>query len=980
MACWTFTDYRDALLGTGIFGGANATAFQKQIALNVRESFLLSSPTYNYITNNGTTDIDLSKTIPLTLGASASSTNPLIFLCQTTAGNTYVGFKNDTDLERFKTFFNAGFKYVDIITNEHDCRCQVLDSFGDGTSKELSTLELLNKEFTTNLALSDTWAYVDDFTNGRWTRNLTRASAVNGILYSHSGVLRNITWVQLQPDSYKESTWLNVSSSTHVAARSVMPLADEDDRLANFPKPKLKGGNMLKVGWPTPASSPLMTDGVISGGLSAIFNAAQVAFNSSFNDAQHRFAAAFKQPTIDTNRVNGTNNPCMEDLVCGGFFYSSDANADPHVLISFSAFTTPMQVTTGPSIRDLRAIVNTMDSAFKQLQDRCAEDESDGYSAPTAWADNFDACFVLKGIPTGANKPTTRACCDGVRPYAQPTASNTTTDVFKPWEDGAIWSQYSLLATAQQTSTGEINSFKLKKYSYAHAFLKVVDMLKRAVVSNGLFQGIKECYKNLTDALCPSPDDPTKPDIPNGLTDCNVYEQEFSTNNCKVSMKDPTQILLYDGSVIGGTADELSRYPEVRTHMMNCSPFKFDICRNMQQTFFSYYTNMLVTRNMRRINMKAVCNGGDCTPSFSTYNDEQCCVTISGVMGNYIDENGDCQSISASPSYEYTPCDITTYTLPSDCVIDVSEATNYAVAIKSYYKPYEESNKSCLLHTTTTSGNLGASYEIPFLGTGFDEDMQSLLNPSDINIDDASYDWVEPDYNEVQGASSTGGGKGNNNGNGGGEGGGGGLPGGTTTRPKSPGLYWVDRTNTVLKVVQNPGGQLIWDRVVEPIYYRCEIIQWRDADINLIESSLKNEVVFEMMPASPDDPDPCSEYPSPGRPQVFYNNSVSLYNGIHAVGILGTRIFDSSDSEVAKNLMFIPPESNSYKNMLNSDFTLSVLNAPYSDEGIFFPSNIEGIGNRALTITANFECGVYPFEDGRMVDLTQTSVNITQGL
>lgn len=66
--------------------------------------------------------------------------------------------------------------------------------------------------------------------------------------------------------------------------------------------------------------------------------------------------------------------------------------------------------------------------------------------------------------------------------------------------------------------------------------------------------------------------------------------------------------------------------------------------------------------------------------------------------------------------------------------------------------------------------------------------------------------------------------------------------------------------------------------------------------------------------------------------------------------------------------------------MLNSDFTLSVLNAPYSDERIFFPSNIEGIGNRALTITANFECEVYPFEEGRMMDVTQTSVNITQGL
>ena len=977
MACWTFTDYRDALLGTGIFGGANATSFQQQIALNVRESFLLSSPTYNYITNNGTTGVDLSKTIPLTLGASASSTNPLIFLCQTTAGNTYVGFKNNTDLKRFKTFFNAGFKYVDIITNEHDCRCQVLDSFGDETSKELNTLKLLSKEFTTSSISSNTWAYVDDFTNGRWTKNLTRVEAVNGILSSHSGVLRNITWVQLQPDSYKKSTWLNSRSSAQVAAQSIMPLADEDDRLSNFPKPKLKGGNMLKVGWPTPTSSGLSTDKVISGGLSAIFNAAQVAFNSSFNDAQHRFAAAFKRPIVAVNRVNGTNNPCMEDLVCGGFFYSSDANADPRVLISFSAFTTPMQVTTGPSIRDLRAIVNTMDYAFKQLQAHCGKK----YTAPAAWADDFDACFVLKGISTGANKPTTEACCDGAHLYAQPTSTDTTTNDFdEPWEDGAIWSRYSLLATAQKTGTGETNSFKLKKYSYAHAFLKVVDMLKRAIVSKGLFQGIQECYKNLNDALCTSPDDPTKPYTPyDSLTDCNVYKQEFSTSDCFVSMIDPTQILSFDGTVIGGTKDELSRYPEVRNHMIDCKSFQFDICQNMLQTFFSYYTNMIVTRNMRRINMKAVCNGDDCTPSLSTYTDDQCCTTMHGVMGNYIDEDGNCQGFAGASPPTHSPCDVTTYTLPDDCVIDVSDAKNYAVAIKSYYEPYKDSKKSCLLHTTTTSGNLGASYEIPFLGTGFDEDMQSLLNPYDIKIDDASYVWVEPDYNEKQGASSTGG-KGNNNGNGGGEGGGGGLPGGTTTRPKSPGLYWVDRTNTVLKVVQNPGGQLFWDRVVEPIYYRCEIIQWRDADINRIESSLKNEVIFEMMPASSDDPDPCSEYPSPGRPQVFYNNSVSLYNGIHAVGILGTRIFDSSEPEVAANLMFIPPQSNSYKNMLNSDFTLSVLNAPYSDEGIFFPSNIEGIGNRALTITANFERKVYPFEDGRMVDLTQTSVNITQGL
>ena len=973
MACWTFTDYRDALLGTGIFGGANATSFQQQIALNVRESFLLSSPTYNYITNNGTTDIDLSKTIPLTLGASASSTNPLIFLCQTTAGNTYVGFKNDTDLERFKTFFNAGFKYVDIITNEHDCRCQVLDSFGDETSEELNTLELLSKEFTTSSISSNTWAYVDDFTNGRWTKNLTRVEAVNGILSSHSGVLRNITWVQLQPDSYKKSTWLNSRSSAQVAAQSVMPLAVEDDWLSNFPKPKLKGGNMLKVGWPTPTSSGLSTDKVISGGLSAIFNAAQVAFNSSFNDAQHRFAAAFKRPIVAVNRVNGTNNPCMEDLVCGGFFYSSDANADPRVLISFSAFTTPMQVTTGPSIRDLRAIVNTMDYAFKQLQDQCGE----GYTAPTAWADNFDACFVLKGISTGANKPTTQACCDGVHPYAQPTSTDTTTGVFdEPWEDGAIWSQYSLLATAQETSIGRINSFKLKKYSYAHAFLKVVDMLKRAIVSKGLFQGITECYKNLTDALCASPDDPTKPDTPNdSLTDCNVYEQEFSTSDCKVSMKDPTQVLSFDGSVIGGTTDELSRYKEVRDHMMNCKSFQFDICRNMLQTFFSYYTNMIVTRNMRRINMKAVCNGDDCTPSLSIYTDDQCCTTVSGVMGNYIDEDGNCQGIPAIPSYTYTPCDVKAYTLPDECVIDVSDAKNYAVAIKSYYKQYEESNKSCLLHTTTTSGNLGASYEIPFLGTGFDEDMQSLLNPYDIKIDDASYVWVEPDYNEDQGASSTGGG---NNNDDEGEGGGGGLPGGTTTPPKSPGLYWVDRTNTVLKVVQNPGGQLIWQRVVEPIYYKCENIQWREADINRIESSLRNEVVLDMWPTSPDDPDPCSEYPSPGRPWVFENDSVSLHHGIHAVGILGTRIFDSSDSGVAANLMFIPPLSNKY--MLHSDFTLNILSAPYSDKGIFFASNIEGIGNRELSITANFKCRVYPFEETYMMDVTQTSVNIIQGL
>ena len=976
MACWTFTDYRDALLGTGIFGGANATSFQQQIALNVRESFLLSSPTYNYITNNGTTDIDLSKTIPLTLGASASSTNPLIFLCQTTAGNTYVGFKNDTDLERFKTFFNAGFKYVDIITNEHDCRCQVLDSFGDETSEELNTLELLSKEFTTSSISSNTWAYVDDFTNGRWTKNLTRVEAVNGILYSHSGVLRNTTWVQLQPDSYKKSTWLNSRSSAQVAAQSVMPLAVEDDWLSNFPKPKLKGGNMLKVGWPTPTSSGLSTDKVISGGLSAIFNAAQVAFNSSFNDAQHRFAAAFKRPIVAVNRVNGTNNPCMEDLVCGGFFYSSDANADPRVLISFSAFTTPMQVTTGPSIRDLRAIVNTMDYAFKQLQDQCGEE----YTAPTAWADNFDACFVLKGISTGANKPTTEACCDGAHLYAQPTSTDTTTNDFdEPWEDGAIWSQYSLLATAQKTGTGGTNSFKLKKYSYAHAFLKVVDMLKRAIVSKGLFQGITECYKNLTDALCASPDDPTKPDTPNdSLTDCNVYEQEFSTSDCKVSMKDPTQVLSFDGSVIGGTTDELSRYKEVRDHMMNCKSFQFDICRNMLQTFFSYYTNMIVTRNMRRINMKAVCNGDDCTPSLSIYTDDQCCTTVSGVMGNYIDEDGNCQGIPAIPSYTYTPCDVKAYTLPDDCVIDVSDAKNYAVAIKSYYEPYEDSKKSCLLHTTTTSGNLGASYEIPFLGTGFDEDMQSLLNPYDIKIDDASYVWVEPDYNEDLGASSTGGGTGNNNGNGGGGGGGGGLPGGTTTRPTSPGLYWVDRTNTVLKIVQNSAGQLSWQRVVEPIYYKCENIQWREADINRIESSLRNEVVRDMWPTSPDEPDPCSEYPSPGRPSVFANDSVSLYHGIHAVGILGTRIFDSSDSGVAANLMFIPPLSNKY--MLHSDFTLNILSAPYSDKGIFFASNIEGIGNRELSITANFKCRVYPFEETYMMDVTQTSVNIIQGL
>ena len=206
------------------------------------------------------------------------------------------------------------------------------------------------------------------------------------------------------------------------------------------------------------------------------------------------------------------------------------------------------------------------------------------------------------------------------------------------------------------------------------------------------------------------------------------------------------------------------------------------------------------------------------------------------------------------------------------------------------------------------------------------------------------------------------------------------MPGGTTTPPTSPGLYWIDRTNTVLKVVQKPGGQLAWQRVVEPVYYRCETIQWSAADINQIESELINAVILDMHPVASDNPDPCSEYPSQGRPQVFDNDSVSLHHGIHAVGIIGTRIFDSSNPEVAGNLMFVPPQSDRY--MLNSDFTLLITSnsTQWTDANISLASNVEGIGNRALTITANFRCKVYPYEDTRMMDVTQLNVNIIQGV
>lgn len=68
--------------------------------------------------------------------------------------------------------------------------------------------------------------------------------------------------------------------------------------------------------------------------------------------------------------------------------------------------------------------------------------------------------------------------------------------------------------------------------------------------------------------------------------------------------------------------------------------------------------------------------------------------------------------------------------------------------------------------------------------------------------------------------------------------------------------------------------------------------------------------------------------------------------------------------------------------MLNSDFTLSITSnsTQWTDANISLASNVEGIGNRALTITAHFRCEVYPYEDTRMMDVTQLNVNIIQGV
>lgn len=1022
MACWTFTDYRDALLSTGIFGGRDADERQAYIANLVKDTYLLSSPTYSFITNNGTSDIDLTRKLPLVLGENASSSTPLIFLCQSaTSGKTWVGFKKQEDVDNFKSLFTAGFKYIEVINDTSDCKCQVLDSFinqfSETANAGISFSSLLNQliDNITNTGGANNWAYVNDFVGGAWHRSYTKATLKSTLL--SNSLLSGSTWYELTHDAFPSSEWnRNPSLQTNIAkSRAMNEVSLPEERLAaapqekpqkgdwlkDFPKPRLRGGNMLKVGWPTPASSDLMTSEIISGGLSAVMNAAQAAYNSTFNNAQTRLAAAFKQPIVKENKVNDTDNPCMSDILCFGQFLSSDRNSDVNVVACFSGFTTPLKVTAGPSIKDLKAIRNTMNFAYQQLLDDCNDDTN---TAPIRWDSSFNACFILKGLESDANKPTTEACCDGISPYARPTITDTPTEKFEYWSNGDIWSSYTLFTTAEKDLNGNISPFKFKKYSYAQAFLNVIDMLKRAVISKNLFKAIEECYRKLTNAMCASETDPVK--LPAGedlINTCEIVCNYYNSEECKVSMQSPE--LVEVPSLTGIDADKLSRYPDVKEKLLHCESYKFDICTDMIQTYFDYYANMIVVRNMERYDLKASCTSGDCAPTSSVVHDDACCTSLTGAVACTIwnEETGMCERQGAPGTVTNTPCDLMQYVQSEDCKMS-ADLVEYSVAVKSYYAKYPDPAKSCLLHTVQMLSDLGANYEIPFLGTGFINDLDITLNPNNVNINDNSYTWVEPSYNEDQGASISSG-KGNNNDDddGGGGGGGGEWPDDPSSLPSAPslsnkdkpGLYVLFKKRTTQQAPSTGGtpGKITTETTY--VFERCDSIQWRQNNFATIISAMSNIRLGDVSADSY-----CRD-PSSAICQITGTRALS--GVIHAIGVLKGREYDSTDANVKKRLYFLAPfidDGYGYKytcKYLDSNFAwdINAYMGEHSPNQILLAKNVGDSGNQGITVTANCSVGnfnippQYPGDTSTpcgcddtdispycVGDITQTSVTI----
>lgn len=984
MACWTFTDYRDALLSTGIFGGSNANERQAYIANLVKDTYLLSSPTYSFITNNGTSDIDLTRKLPIVLGENASSYTPLIFLCQSaTSGKTWIGFKRQEDVDNFKSLFTAGFKYIEIISDASNCKCQVLDSFinqfSDTANKGIPFSDLLDQLIRniTNTGEAN-WAYVDDFAGGVWHRSYTK-DTLKSTLLSNS-LLSGSKWYELTHDAFPSSEWnRNPSLQTNSAKSRAMnevslpevKLAaapqekpQKGDWLKDFPKPRLRGGNMLKVGWPTPASSPLMTSEIISGGLSAVMNAVQAAYNSTFNNAQTRLAAAFKQPIVKENKVNDTDNPCMSDILCFGQFLSSDRNSDVNVVACFSGFTTPLKVTAGPSIKDLKAIRNTMNFAYQQLLDDCNDDTN---TAPIRWDHSFNACYILKGLSCGAGQPTTKACCDGISPYATPTITDTPSEEFTYWGNGDIWSRYTLFTTAEKDLYGNITPFKFKKYSYAQAFLNVIDMLKRAVISNNLFKAIKECYLNLTDAMCTSEtgevEFPAGEDL-NKL--CEIACNYYNTEECKVSMENPERVEV--PSLTGIDADKLSRYPDVKDKLLNCESYKFDICTDMIQTHFDYYANMIVVRNMERYDLEASCTSGNCAPTSSVVHDDECCTSTVGVSCTVWNEDtGMCEKHGGASPPSHTPCDLTQYVQSEDCRMS-ADLAEYSVAVKSYYAPYADPAKSCLLHTDRFMSDLGARYEIPFLGTGFINDLNITLNPNNVTINDNSYTWVEPSYNEDQGASISSG-KGNNNDDddGGGGGGGGEWPDDPSSLPSAPslsnndkpGLYVLFKRKTTQQAPSTGGVPGAITTETTYVFERCDSIQWRQNNFATIISAMSNIHIGNVSAESY-----CRD-PSSAICQITGTRALS--GVIHAIGVLKGRQYDSTDANVKKRLYFLAPiidDGYGYKytcKYLDSNFAwdINAYMGEHSPNQILLAKNVGDSGNQGITVTAT--CSVEDF-------------------
>ena len=981
MACWTFTKYRDALLSTGIFG-SSTNERQAYIANLVKDTYLLSSPTYSFITNNGTTGIDLTRKLPIVLGENASSSTPLIFLCQSaTSGKTWIGFKRQEDVANFKSLFTAGFKYIEIISDASNCKCQVLDSFinqfPEKANEGISFSDLLDQliDKVTNIG-TDNWAYVDDFVGGVWHRSYTKATLKSTLL--SNSLLSGSKWYELTHDAFPSSEWnSNPSLQTNIAKSRAMnevslpevnlaaapqEKPQKGDWLKDFPKPRLRGGNMLKVGWPTPASSTLGTSKIISGGLSAVMNAAQAAYNSTFNNAQTRLSAAFKQPIVKENKVNDTDNPCMSDILCFGQFLSSDRNSDVNVVACFSGFTKPLKVTAGPSIKDLKAIRNTMNFAYQQLLDDCNDDTN---TAPIRWDNSFNACYILKGLESDAGKPTTKACCDGISPYARPTITDNPTEKFEYWTNGDIWSSYTLFTTAEKDLNGNISPFKFKKYSYAQAFLNVTDMLKRAVISNGLFEAIKECYLKLTDAMCASETDTVK--LPAGEDPDNICEigcNYYNSEECKVSMENPERVEV--PSLTGIDADKLSRYPKVKEKLLACQPYQFDICTDMIQTHFDYYANMIVVRNMERYDLKANCTSGDCTPDSSVVHDEACCTSQTGAVSCTIwdEETNECKHQGAPGTVTKTPCDLTQYVQSEDCEMS-ADLAEYSVAVKSYYAKYPESAKSCLLHTVQMLSDLGAHYEIPFLGTGFINDLNVTLNPNNVDINDDSYTWVEPSYNEAQGASISSG-KGNNNDDddGGGGGGGGEWPDPDPSDPPpklpsvdnndKPGLYVLVKRRITEQAAGSDGTPGKITSSVQYVFERCESIEWSYSNLSSIIQSMSGIRVGEVS---------ATEYCDGSYLSTqSIVPSKELDNSIQAIGVLHGIRYDSTDENVRKRLYFLAPELNNDGYIydctyLDSNFAWDYdvyIPPPHASNQIILSGNIGGTGNLPITVTANF--------------------------